>query len=307
MFSVNVKMTLVSLAFLPFLTIGSFIYFKYVQIYFTGSDEAEGALLSTMLQENLTGVRVVRAFGRAKSEIDKFTKLNASTREKTYKLIKLLGFYWGLRTAWAISRSGCRSAWGVIGVYRGTFTLGNVALFTTYVAMLTWPVRQLGRSLRTWARRASRLAGSTRSSPRPVEQEPGKTLSPDLTGDIVFDNVCFGYERFNDVLDGVSFTAKPGQTVAILGATGSGKTSLVQLLQRLYVRTAGSITIAGTDVNDIEHGHLRRNIGIVLQEPFLYSRTIMENIRHLRAVCLYGRGRLSRGAHGQRPRGHRKL
>ena len=81
------------------------------------------------------------------------------------------------------------------------------------------------------------------------------------------------------MLDGVSFTAKPGQTIAILGATGSGKTSLVQLLQRLYVRTAGSITIAGTDVNDIEHGHLRQNIGIVLQEPFLYSRTIMANIR----------------------------
>ena len=278
MFSVNVKMTLISLAFLPFLTVGSFIYFKYVQIYFTGSDEAEGAL-STMLQENLTGVRVVRAFGQQKSEIGKFTKLNASYREKTYQLIKLLGFYWGLSDSVGYIQIGLSLCMGVIGVYRGTFTLGNVALFTTYVAMLTWPVRQLGRILADMGKAGVSLGRLDEILSAPVEKEPGRALTPDLTGDIVFDNVCFGYDRLNDVLDGVSFTAKPGQTVAILGATGSGKTSLVQLLQRLYVRTSGSITIAGTDVNDIEHGHLRRNIGIVLQEPFLYSRTIMENIR----------------------------
>ena len=278
MFSVNVKMTLISMAFLPLLTISSFIYFKYVQEYFTGSDEAEGAL-STMLQENLTGMRVVRAFGQQKSEIDKFTKLNGTYREKTFKLIKLLGIYWGLSDCVGYIQIGLSLCMGVIGVYRGTFTLGNVALFTTYVAMLTWPVRQLGRILADMGKAGVSLGRLDEILSSPVEAEPGKALTPDLTGDIVFDNVCFGYERYNDVLDGVSFTAKPGQTVAILGATGSGKTSLVQLMQRLYVRTSGSITIAGTDVNDIEHGHLRRNIGIVLQEPFLYSRTIMENIR----------------------------
>jgi ATP-binding cassette subfamily B protein len=278
MFSVNVKMTLISMAFLPLLTISSFIYFKYVQEYFTGSDEAEGAL-STMLQENLTGMRVVRAFGQQKSEIDKFTKLNGTYREKTFKLIKLLGLYWGLSDCVGYIQIGLSLCMGVIGVYHGTFTLGNVALFTTYVAMLTWPVRQLGRILADMGKAGVSLGRLDEILSAPVEAEPGKALTPDLTGDIVFDKVCFGYERYNDVLDGVSFTAKPGQTVAILGATGSGKTSLVQLMQRLYVRTSGSITIADTDVNDIEHGHLRRNIGIVLQEPFLYSRTIMENIR----------------------------
>lgn len=278
MFSVNVKMTLISMAFLPFLTIGSFVYFKYVQMYFTASDEAEGAL-STMLQENLTGMRVVRAFGQQKSEIDKFTALNATYRTTTYQLIKLLGFYWGLSDSVGYIQILLSLCMGVLGVYRGTFTLGNVALFTTYVAMLTWPVRQLGRILADLGKAGVSLGRLDEILSAPVEQEPGKALTPDLAGDIVFENVCFGYDRYNDVLDGVSFTAKPGQTIAILGATGSGKTSLVQLLQRLYVRTAGSITIAGTDVNDIEHGHLRRNIGIVLQEPFLYSRSILENIR----------------------------
>ncbi len=278
MFSINVKMTLISMAFLPLLTISSFIYFQYVTKYFTASDEAEGAL-STMLQENLTGMRVVRAFGQQKSEIDKFTKLNTNYRTTTYKLIKLLGFYWGLSDSVGYFQIALSLCMGVIAVNRGTFTLGNVALFTTYVAMLTWPVRQLGRILADMGKAAVSLGRLDEILSAPVETEPGKALSPDLSGDIVFDNVCFGYERYNDVLDGVSFTAKPGQTIAILGATGSGKTSLVQLLQRLYPRTAGSITIAGTDVNDIEHGHLRRNIGIVLQEPFLYSRTILENIR----------------------------
>ncbi len=278
MFSVNVRMTLISLAFLPLLTASSFVYFRYVRKYFTSSDEAEGAL-STMLQENLTGMRVVRAFGQQKSEIDKFTRLNASYRDKTFRLIQLLGYYWGMSDSVGYMQIALSLCMGVLAVYRGTFTLGNVALFTTYVAMLTWPVRQLGRILADMGKAAVSLGRLDEILSAPRETEPGKALTPDLTGNIVFDNVCFGYDRYNDVLDGVSFTAKPGQTIAILGATGSGKTSLVQLLQRLYVRTSGNITIAGTDVNDIEHGHLRRNIGIVLQEPFLYSRTIMENIR----------------------------
>ena len=278
MFSINVRMTLVSLAFLPLLTVSSFIYFRYVRKYFTESDEAEGAL-STMLQENLTGMRVVRAFGQQKSEIDKFTSLNASYRDKTYRLIKLLGIYWGLSDSVGYLQIALSLCMGVLAVYRGTFTLGNVALFTTYVAMLTWPVRQLGRILADMGKAAVSLGRLDEILSAPLEKEPGQALTPDLTGPIVFDGVCFGYDTYNDVLDGVTFTANPGQTIAILGATGSGKTSLVQLMQRLYVRTAGNITIAGTDVNDIEHGHLRRNIGIVLQEPFLYSRSIMENIR----------------------------
>jgi len=278
MFTVNVKMTLVSLAFMPVLTVSSFIYFKYVRRYFTASDEAEGAL-STMLQENLTGMRVVRAFGQQKSEIERFTKLNASYRDKTYKLVKLLAYYWGLSDSVGYLQIALSLCMGVIAVYHGTFTLGNVALFTTYVAMLTWPVRQLGRILADMGKASVSLGRLDEILSAPLEKEPGKAETPDLAGDIVFDKVCFGYDRYNDVLDGVSFVAKPGQTVAILGATGSGKTSLVQLLQRLYVRTAGEITIAGVDVNDIEHGYLRRNIGIVLQEPFLYSRTILENIR----------------------------
>ncbi|MBS6511162.1 MAG: ABC transporter ATP-binding protein, partial [Clostridiales bacterium] len=111
------------------------------------------------------------------------------------------------------------------------------------------------------------------------EKEPGQALTPEISGNIEFEHVCFGYDRYDDVLKDISFSVKAGQTIAILGSTGSGKTSLVQLMQRLYPCTSGRILIDGVNVNDIEHKHLRRNIGIVLQEPFLYSRTILENIR----------------------------
>jgi len=281
MFSINVNMALLSLAFMPLLTVSSFVYFKYVRKFFTASDEAEGAL-STMLQEDLTGMRVVRAFGQQKSEIEKFTRLNAAFRDKTFRLIKLLGFYWGMSDSVGYLQIALSLCAGVFAVAGGRFTLGNVALFVSYTSMLTWPVRQLGRILADMGKAAVSFGRLDEILSAPVEPEPGKALKPDLAGDIMFDRVCFGYDRYNDVLDGVSFTAKRGQTIAILGATGSGKTSLVQLLQRLYLRTAGSITINGTDINDIEHGHLRRNIGIVLQEPFLYSRTILENIRIVR-------------------------
>ena len=111
------------------------------------------------------------------------------------------------------------------------------------------------------------------------EKEPGQALTPEIFGNIEFEHVCFGYDRYDDVLKDISFSVKAGQTIAILGSTGSGKTSLVQLMQRLYPCTSGRILIDGVNVIDIEHKHLRKNIGIVLQEPFLYSRTILENIR----------------------------
>ncbi|MDO4573351.1 MAG: ABC transporter ATP-binding protein, partial [Clostridia bacterium] len=278
MFSVHWKMAVCSMIMLPLLTLSSFVYFRQVRKYFTASDEAEGAL-STTLQENLTGVRVVRAFGQQRSEIDRFSARNADYRDKTYKLIKLLGFYWGFSDCAGYLQIACSVVAGVIFAAMGEFTLGNVTLFATYTSMLTWPVRQLGRILADLGKASVSLGRLDEILEAPLETEPGEALLTDMDGDIVFDHVCFGYDRYNDVLDDVSFTARRGETIAILGSTGSGKSSLVQLLQRLYLCTAGSITIGGVNINDIEHAHLRRNIGIVLQEPFLYSRTILENIR----------------------------
>ena len=278
MFSVHWRMALLSMALMPLLTASSFFYFNKVRHYFTDSDEAEGRLSET-LHENLTGMRVVRAFGQQSAEIDRFTKVNADFRDRTFRLVRLLGLYWGGSDSVGYIQIALSLCAGIVFVAKTDFTLGNVVLFTTYTSMLTWPVRQLGRILADMGKAAVSLGRLDEILSAAPEKEPGKALTPDLRGDICFSHVCFGYDTVNDVLDDVSFTAKRGQTIGVLGSTGSGKTSLVQLLQRLYPCTAGRITIGGTDVNDIEHSYLRRHIGIVLQEPFLYARTILNNIR----------------------------
>ncbi len=278
MFSIHVPMALISMCTLPFLCLISFIYYKKVRKYFTYSDEAEGELSAT-LQENLTGVRVVRAFGQQKSEVEKFTEKNRAYKRITAKLNTLLGVYWGGTDGIGYLQIGISTLAGVYFAATGKFSLGNVLVFTTYTSMLTWPVRQLGRILSDLGKAGVSLGRLDEILSAEPEREPGRALRPEIQGNIEFRHVCFGYDRYDDVLKDISFSVKAGQTIAILGSTGSGKTSLVQLLQRLYQCTRGEILIDGVNVDDIEHEHLRKNIGIVLQEPFLYSRTIMENIR----------------------------
>ena len=281
MFSIEVRMALVSMVLLPILCVSSFVYFRRVRRQFTLSDEAEGKLSAT-LQENLAGVRVVRAFGQQRDEVDKFTVCNADFRDKTFKLTQMMGIYWGASDAVGYTQIALTLFVGIAFVVRGELTLGNLMMFTSYVGMLTWPVRQLGRVLADLGKATVSLGRLDEILSVPEEKEPGRAEKPEIRGRVQFKDVCFGYDTYDDVLHEISFTAEPGQTIAILGSTGSGKTSLVQLLQRLYLCTAGAIYIDGTNINDIEHGHLRRNIGIVLQEPFLYSRTIMDNIRLVR-------------------------
>ena len=277
MFSLDVTMSLISMVLLPVLGVFSFVYFGMVKEQFRLSDEAEGKLSST-LQENLTGVRVVRAFGQEKSELDKFTACNEDFRNKTYKLIRLFGGYFGSSDFVGYTQIAITLLTGVAFAVKGRLTLGEVMVFTTYVAMLTWPVRQLGRVLADLGKATVSLGRVEEILAVPEETEPGTAGRPVIKGEIEFRGVCFGYDAYDDVLSDISFTAKPGQTIAILGSTGSGKTSLVQLLQRLYLCTAGEILVDGVNINDIERGYLRSHIGIVLQEPFLYSRTIKDNI-----------------------------
>ncbi len=283
MFAIRWEMALISMIVMPILAVSSFLYFRYVQKYFTEVDEAEGAL-STAIQENLTGVRVVRAFGQQRAEYDKFTKLNGDFRKKNIRLVNLLGFYWGSSDAIGYLQIALSLVFGILFYVktRGSdnpFSLGDVYLFLALTSRLTWPVRQLGRVLADMGKTTVSLDRLNEIMNADDETEPGEARTDlDLHGDIAFSHVSFGYDSENDVLDDISFTAKSGQTIGILGSTGSGKSSLVQLLQRLYLTSRGEITINGTPINDIDHALLRKNIAIVLQEPFLYSRSIRENI-----------------------------
>lgn len=277
MLSLDVRMTLVSMLVVPIIFTFAIMFFMRVKKAFKESDEAEGRL-STVLQENLTGVRVVRAFARQDFEMDKFDERNVEYRDLTYNLIRLLAGYWSVSDLFCMLQIGTVLIYGSYLASIGSISLGTLIVFTTYESMLLWPVRQMGRILTDLGKTIVSLKRIEEILYQPVEVLLEEELKPIIKGEIEFNNVTFGYEPSKPILKNVSFKVKAGQTVAILGPTGAGKTSLVHLLPRLYDFQEGSITIDNMDIRTIEKKWLRKNIGIVLQEPFLYSKTIMENI-----------------------------
>lgn len=278
LFGMNVRLALLSIVLMPLLAFVSFIYFKSVKSQFTLADEAEGKL-SAVIQENASGMRVVRAFGQQKNEFKNFTEKNTDFRRKNIRLLNLLAIYWSGTDVFGYLQIAISICFCIAAVIRGEITVGEMLIFSSYTSMLVWPVRQLGRILADLGKASVSLERITEVLSVPVETEPGLAEKPEIHGKVEFRNVGFGYEDGQDVLKDISFTANPGETVAILGSTGSGKSSLVQLLQRLYTCREGEILIDGVNINDIEKHHLRKNIGLVLQEPFLYSRSIIDNIR----------------------------
>ena len=278
MLSLNKKMTVIAMVIVPIIFIFSYVFFYKIKNTFEKSDAQEG-VLSSVLQENLSGVRVVKAFGRQNFEIDKYEKENIKYRDLNFKLIKLLSTYWSTSDILCMTQIGLVLISGIYFAVNGEISLGTLVVFNTYEGMLLWPVRQLGRILSDMGKMSVSLQRITNILDVPVEQEYGKALKPEIKGEISFENINFEYEKNNEILKDISFTVKKGETVAIVGPTGSGKSSLVHLLLRLYDYNSGSIKVDGVELKDIERKHMRNNVGIVLQEPFLYSRTIKENIK----------------------------
>ncbi|MBQ4074906.1 MAG: ABC transporter ATP-binding protein [Clostridia bacterium] len=277
LFRENVKITLISMIMIPGLFLFAYLFFKWVIKNFRLSDEAEGKM-SAVLQENLTGVRVVRAFGQQEYEVEKFEKVSFDYRKKTFKLCNLLAVYWSTSDALSMIQSMLTLLACVFFAIRGEITIGTMIIFTSYIWKLLWPIRQLGRILSDAGKSAVALDRIDEILRQPAEPEEPDAIRPSLKGDIVFDHVTFGYESGRDVLKDMHFTIPAGKTVAILGATGSGKSSLVHLIQRLFEPNAGEIRIGDTPINKIDRSYLRSRVGLVLQEPFLYSKTLKENV-----------------------------
>lgn len=285
MFSMNVTLSVVALIFIPLVLTYNMVFFSKITRKFRVADEAEGDL-TVAVQENLTGVRVVRAFGREKYELDKFDARNKTFADNWIRLGGTMGAYWGLGDLVTGLQMISVIAGGSILAARGVLTLGEFLVFVSYNQTLAWPVRALGRILSDMSKcgvSASRLLEILNA--REEEPEPD-ALTPDLHGDIVFDHVTFGYGE-TPVLRDLSFTVPSGTTLGVLGATGSGKSTLTYLLNRLYElpEGQGTITISGVDLRRIDRQYLRRNVGVVLQEPFLFSKTIGENIAIAAEEC----------------------
>jgi len=276
MSTLNAELTLYSMIMIPVLFLFSYIFFTKIQKTFKKSDEAE-AKLTTVLQENLSGVRVVRAFGREEHEIDRFEDVNASHRNITYKLIETLAVFWASSDFLTLLQNGIVLVVGAGMVIRGELTIGTLTAFITYVSMLLWPVKQLGRLLSEFGKTTVSIGRIEEILNEDIEVDQPNEGEPEIYGNISFQNVSFGYDEHQRVLENVSFDLPVGSTLGILGSTGSGKSTLVHLLQRLY-DYEGSIQIDGHELKDIRRGWIRKKIGLVLQEPHLYAKTVKENI-----------------------------
>ncbi len=278
MFSMNVKLSLVAALFIPIVGFSSGIFHGKISSRFKVADEAEGEL-TTCAQENFTGVRVVRAFGRERYEVDRFQEKNQHFSSLWIRLGKVLSVYWASGTLLTCLQVMVILTVGIVEAVNGNISLGSLLAFVSYNEALTWPVRHLGRVLSEMSKAGVSIERVGYILDAPEENDEPEAEEAPMDGDIVFENVSFGYEE-KAVLENVSFTIPHGKTFAILGGTGTGKSTLVHLLDRLYDLEPGKgqITIGGKDIRLIRREHLRKNIGLVLQEPFLFSRTIEENI-----------------------------
>ena len=282
MFSLHVGLTLIALAGVPVLLTTSLIFHKKVSPEFEICDENEGKL-SAIVQENLTGVRVVRAFGREVYEKEKFDNQNRYYMGLWDRVNKMFCRYWSVADLIANMQIMLLVVFGAVFAIRGELSAGAYIAFLSYNGYLTWPIRQLGRVISEMSKAGvslRRIEGILNAAPE-RDEDGAEHVTTDYRGDIAFDRVSFSFDGKTPVLEDVSFTVPAGSTVGILGGTGSGKSTLVRLLDRLYPLPEGSgtISVGGIDIRRLRAAELRSNIGFVLQEPYLFSRTIGENLR----------------------------
>jgi len=238
--------------------------------------------LSTTLEENLTGVRIVKSFSRQEEESQKFAadatllyneQINAA-RQVAFNM-PLMVFLISLPIAFILWYGGRQ-------VIDGNLTVGGLSQFILYLGMLAMPVRRLGMvtNLISRAISAGQRIMEILDTESPVKEKPGAVELGQLRGQVSFENVSFGYDSSSPVLKGVSFSVQPGELVALVGSLGSGKSTLAQLIPRFYDVTGGTIRVDGTDIRDATITSLRRNVGIVQQDIFLFSATIRDNIAY---------------------------
>ncbi|MEM7101281.1 MAG: ABC transporter ATP-binding protein [Pseudomonadota bacterium] len=276
LFSIHTTLAWLSLVMMPFLTIGAYIFFQKVKIVFEQTDESEAAMTAT-LQENLTGIRVVRAFARQDHEIDKFGQRNADFREKNKRLIELMGYYWSISDFFAMTQMGIVLFAGGYFALQGSITIGDLFIFMTCESIVIWPVRQLGRVLTDSGKAVIALGRVNHILTEPEESTGFVPPHGRARGDIQARQLQLNYGSAQ-VLTDFNIDIPAGETLGIVGPPGSGKTTFIRALLGLYPYKGGTLTIDGEEISSLDRKWLRHQIGVVLQDPFLYSRTISANI-----------------------------
>lgn len=280
MIRIHPLLALIAGIFIPIMILGSVFFYGRIGSTFGEVDAQEGRL-SSIAQENLTGVRVVRAFGRERDERDRFERQNSLYTNLWFRLMRILASFWVSGNVIATVRTMTVTVMGAVFCVRGSLTAGGFIAFISYNSLISLPVRSLGRVITEMSRAGVSIDRIRAIMNAPEERDEEGAHEVDLHQDITFSHVSFSYgEDSEEILHDVSFTIHAGETVGILGETGSGKSTLAALLDRLYdlPEGGGSIRIGETDIRRIRRSCLRQGVGMVLQEPFLFSRSIAQNI-----------------------------
>ena len=279
MSAINPLITLVTLIMVPFTFILSFIYFKYISKQFDIVEEDEANMTQT-IQENVNGVRVVKAFNQEAYEIKKFSEKSEVFKTSTFKVNKAMSIYWGISDGLVFLQYAITVAFCIFLAEKGSISSGDIVACLMYISSIVYPIRGLGRIIGDFGKSIIASKRIDEILDMDVEYVNNGDLKPEIKGNIEFKDVRF---KFNDseeeLLKGISFSINSGETVAIVGKTGSGKSTIASLLVRMQEYTGGSIKLDGVELKDIDKHYLRDNVGIVLQEPFLYAKSVYENIK----------------------------
>lgn len=279
MLSLDTTMTLFANLAVPVVFTYAYIFFRKISKLFKAQDEAEG-YMTTMLEESISGIRVVKAFAREDYEIERFGYAAKDYRDKSRKLITVLSWYWSSSDQLCMMQIALVLVVGSIRTINGLTSLGTTLAFVSYSNMLIWPIREMGRILTDMGR--ARVSATRLKEIIDTPQEDMRGITPGagqkLKGAIDFKNLSFTYDQGSDILCDIDLSIAAGETIVILGATGAGKSTLTNLIPRLFDYDRGQIFIDGIELNKYDRQYLRGQIGLVLQEPFLFARALYDNI-----------------------------
>ncbi|MCS5571234.1 MAG: ABC transporter ATP-binding protein/permease [Pseudomonadales bacterium] len=272
------RLAWLSICLMPLLGVGAFVFFRRIKTLFEITDASEGAL-TAVLKENLTGIRVVRAFARHDFERDRFSGRNKAFRDNYYRLNKVMAIYWCASDFVATCQIGIVLIAGGVFLVEGSLTVGELFVFISQVSMVIWPIRHLGRVLTDSGKAVVALGRVDHILNSPEESVEPTPATGRGRGAITVTNLDFSYPNGQSILRNMSLSVAPGETVALVGPPGCGKTTFIRVLLRFYPYQRGQIEIDDLEINETDREWIRTQIGVVLQDPFLYAQTIDSNLR----------------------------
>lgn len=279
MASINVGIMLITLCVIPVNLVASIIYFNYVKRKFDEIEKVEANMI-TCIEENVNGARVVKAFAQEKEEIDKFNVKNTNYKNEVEKMNQAMAWFWGFSDGLIFLQYALTIGFCIFLAERGLVGPGDIVVCISYISMLVYPIRSLGRIIGNFGKSIVAAKRVDEILSENDEYTVNGTKKPEIKGNITFNDVNFTFsDATYPLLNNISFDIKAGETIAIVGKTGCGKSTVVHILERLIDYTEGSITIDGVELKEIDKKWIRKHIGIVLQDPFLYNKNIYDNVR----------------------------